>query len=286
MSLTVHHFLEPNSQTFSYVISESLTGCCAIIDPVLNFNIYTGHVTTPFADEIIDYVRNHHLSVQWIFDTHIHADHLTAAAYIQKKLGGKTGVGSQIIDVLDFWVPIFNNHADTPLDGSQFDHLFEDHERFSIGPIHGTVIATPGHTCACVSLLIQNHLFVGDTLFMPDIGTARTDFPGGDAGILYDSIQKLYQLPNDTIVHLCHDYPPEHRAIACETTIKEQKEKNILINQNTSKSDYIAQRCQRDQNKPPPQMLLPSIQVNLRSGHLGRHENNRRQYIKIPINSL
>jgi len=283
--MNIQSFFDPQTATISYVVADPATRACAIIDSVLDYDPDRGRVSTRSADHIIEYVRAQGYRVEWILETHVHADHLTAAAYLKKKLGGKTGIGNRTTEVLQHWVPIFNTARDTPLDGSQFDHLFADSETFNIGALTTTVLSTPGHTPACVSYHIGDAVFVGDTLLMPDYGTARTDFPGGDAHILYRSIRSLLALPDYTRVFTCHDYPPEGRGPAWESTVREQREQNILINEKVAEEAYVAERGRRDCGKPAPHLLLPSLQVNLRAGEFGTPENNGVRYIKIPVNA-
>ncbi|HUO44214.1 MAG TPA: MBL fold metallo-hydrolase [Burkholderiales bacterium] len=284
--MNVQPFFDPHTATISYVVADPATRACAIIDPVLDYDPARGRTSTHSADRVIAHVRAHDYQVAWILDTHVHADHLTAAAYLKQILGGMTGIGAKVTTVLRHWVPIFNTVHDTPLDGSQFDRLFADGEIFRIGALAATVIETPGHTPACISYHIGDAVFVGDTLFMPDYGTARTDFPGGNAHAMYRSIRRLLALPDSTRVFTCHDYPPEGRGPAWESTVAEQREKNILINDQVAESDYVAERSQRDRGKPAPQLLLPSLQVNLRAGEFGTPEDNGVRYIRIPINAL
>ncbi len=286
MSITIQTFFDKDTATLTHIVSDIKTKKAAIIDPVLNYDLYSGTSHTESADKIIAYIKEHNLELHWILETHIHADHLTASHYLREKLGGKIGIGLRIQDVLKLWVPIFNTSNDTPIDGSQFDCLFEDHESISLGATSIKILYTPGHTPACASYLIDNVIFVGDTLFMPDVGTARTDFPGGSAQTLYDSIQRILSLPENTRIYFCHDYPPADREVCYFSTVKEQKEKNILIKSSISKAEYITARNQRDQGKPVPHLLLPSIQVNLRAGTFGKSESNAVQYIKIPINTV
>lgn len=286
MSITIQTFFDKDTATLTHIVSDIKTKKAAIIDPVLNYDLYSGTSHTQSADKIIAYINEHNLELHWILETHIHADHLTASHYLREKLGGKIGIGLRIQDVLKLWVPIFNTSNDTPIDGSQFDCLFEDNESISLGATSIKILYTPGHTPACASYLIDNVIFVGDTLFMPDVGTARTDFPGGSAQTLYDSIQRILSLPENTRIYFCHDYPPADREVCYFSTVKEQKEKNILIKSSISKAEYITARNQRDQGKPVPHLLLPSIQVNLRAGTFGKSESNGVQYIKIPINTV
>lgn len=286
MSVNIKHFFDPQTNTFSYVISDPNTSATAIIDSVQNYDQYSGRTSTSSVDEIVEYISSNNLNVEWILETHIHADHLTASNILKSKLGGKTGIGSSITEVLKFWTPIFNTQADTAIDASQFDRLFTDQEIIRLGNINIKIIHTPGHTQACVSYLVEDAIFVGDTIFMPDVGTARTDFPGGSAETLYNSIQKILNLPDNTRIFTCHDYPPETRQESCESTVLEQKQHNVLINSNISKQKYITIRNKRDAGKPVPKLLLPSIQVNLRLGSFGQAEDNGVKYIKIPVDKI
>jgi glyoxylase-like metal-dependent hydrolase (beta-lactamase superfamily II) len=284
--MQIQHFFDEDTATFTYVVSDPATQHCAIIDPVLDYDMFAGKTATHSADAVIAFVQEHCLKLEWILETHAHADHLTGAHYIKAALGGKIGIGEHIKEVLSFWVPLFNTAQDTPLDGSQFDHLFTDGEVFSIGSIAVKVMHTPGHTPACVSYLMGDAAFVGDTLFMPYVGTARTDFPGGSASTLYESIQKLLSLPDTTKIFTCHDYPPQGEAVQHVSTVAEQKAHNGMVHDGVSKADYVAARNAKDVGKPVPRLLLPSIQVNLRAGNLGDAENNGVQYVKIPLNKL
>lgn len=282
----IHHFFDPNTSTFTYVVSDPATQKCAIIDPVLDYDMSAGKTSTSSADPVIAYVKEQKLEVEWILETHAHADHLTGSHYLKEELGGKIGIGEHIKEVLTFWVPMFNTEADTPLDGSQFDHLFKDGEIFKIGSLEVKVMHTPGHTPACLTYLIADAAFVGDTIFMPYVGTARTDFPGGSAQTLYQSIQKLLALPDDTKIYTCHDYPPEGEDVHYVSTVAEQKANNIMVHDGVSEAQYVAARNAKDVGKAVPRLLLPSIQVNLRAGGLGNPEDNGVQYIKIPLNRL
>jgi glyoxylase-like metal-dependent hydrolase (beta-lactamase superfamily II) len=282
----VHHFFDTDSATFTYVVSDPETKKCAIIDSVLNYDMFSGNTTTVSNDKVIAYVNEQNLSVDWILETHAHADHLTGSHYLRERLGGKIGIGEHIKDVLQFWVPLFNTTNDTPLDGSQFDNLFKDGELFSIGSIEVKVMYTPGHTPACVTYLMGDAAFVGDTIFMPYVGTARTDFPGGSAKRLYQSIQKLLALPENTNLFTCHDYPPPGQSETYISTVAEQKVKNSMVRDGISEAEYVAARNAKDVGKAVPRLLFPSIQVNLRAGDLGKAENNGVQYIKIPLNKL
>ena len=286
MTLSIKTFFDHDTATFSHVISDPDTQKAAVIDSVLSYDQYSGRTCTKSADILIDYIKQNTLTVEWILETHIHADHITAAKYLKQNLGGKTAIGASIKNVLKLWIPIFNSSADTPLDGSQFDKLFEDNELFQLGNLNLKVLYTPGHTPACSSYLVEDAVFVGDTLFMPDVGTGRTDFPGGNAATMYDSIQRILSLPDDTRLFACHDYPPQERNHAYLSTVKEQKENNVLIHSNVSKKEYILKRNQRDKGKSVPKLLLPSIQVNLRSGDFGHPESNEVNYVKIPVDKI
>lgn len=282
----IHHFFDKDTATFTYVVNDESTQKCAIIDSVLDYDMNAGKTSNASADEIIAYVKENNLTVEWILETHAHADHLTASHYLKEKLGGKIGISEHIKDVLEFWVPLFNTAHDTPLDGSQFDHLFKDGEVFKIGTIEVKVMNTPGHTPACLSYIMGDAVFAGDTIFMPYVGTARTDFPGGSAQTLYHSIQKLLSLPENTKIYTCHDYPPEGKEVGYVSTVAEQKTKNTMVHEGVSEAEYVTARNAKDKGKAVPRLLLPSIQVNLRAGDLGKPENNGIQYIKVPLNKI
>lgn len=284
--MDIQHFFDNDTATFTYVVSDPSTRQCAIIDSVLDYDMASGKTSTRSADAVIAYVKAQKLSVQWILETHVHADHLTASHYLKEELGGKIGIGEHVKDVLAYWVPLFNSGHDTKLDGSQFDHLFKDGETFSIGTIPVRVIYTPGHTPACVCYHMKDAVFVGDTIFMPYVGTARTDFPGASAATLYNSIQKLYALADDTRIYVCHDYPKEGDKERCFTTIAEEKKNNVLVHQGIGEGDYVKNRNARDVGKPVPRLLLPSLQVNLRAGTFGQPEANGICYVKIPVDKL
>lgn len=286
MALTIKTFFDEVTATCTHIVSDPDSCKAAIIDSILNYDQYSGRISTQSIDQVVAYIRDNSLSVDWILDTHIHADHLTGSHYLKEQLGGQIGISAKIKDVLALWVPIFNTAEDTCLDASGFDHLFEDGEVFKLGNIDVQVIYTPGHTPACVSYLIEDALFVGDLLLMPDLGTARTDFPGGSASSLYDSVKKVLNFPCNTRIFICHDYPPEGRGIAWESTVKEQKEKNILVNDAVTKDEYMAVRHKLDEGKPVPKLLLPSIQANLRGGAFGLPEKNDVRYIKIPVDTI
>jgi glyoxylase-like metal-dependent hydrolase (beta-lactamase superfamily II) len=286
MAINIKTFFDAATATFTHIVSDPSTRKAAIIDSVLDYDQYSGRTKTKSADQVIAYINEQKLSVAWILDTHIHADHITASYYLKEKLGGKIGVGERIKEVLALWVPIFNTGKDTNLDASQFDHLFKDGEVFKIGNVDVKVMHTPGHTPACSSYLIEDAIFVGDTIFMYDIGTARTDFPGGSAEIMYESVRKILSLPDETRIFMCHDYPTEGRDVVWLTTVKEQKGKNILVHEGISKEQYVTMRNKRDEGKAVPKLLFPSIQANLRTGTFGMPEDNNVTYIKIPVNKI
>ena len=283
----VKEFFDHDTFTWSYIVysKNSNNKKCAIIDSVLGYDISSGRTNTKSADLIINFIEENGLDLEWILETHIHADHLTAAQYIKSKLGGKTAISKHIIKVLKTWIPILNIQDDTPDDGSQFDHIFEDDELFNIGDLKAQVIHTPGHTPADTSYIIGNSIFVGDAMFLPDVGTGRCDFPDGSSRDSYISSQKLLSLPDDYIMYVGHDYPPAGRSPESNATIIEQKTENIRINKLITKDEYITKRDSDDKGKPVPKLLLPSIQVNLRAGDFGKKSNGT-QYIKIPIDMV
>ena len=283
----IKSFFDPDTFTVSYVVSDPVTKQAALIDSVLNYCPASSRTHTESADALIEFVTASGLTVQWILETHVHADHLSAAPYLKDKLGGKIGIGNHISTVQDVFGEIFDAGPDFAHDGSQFDHLFEDGERFMIGEIEAEAIWTPGHTPACMVYHIGDAGFVGDTLFMPDFGTARCDFPGGDAATLYRSIQKIYALPDETRLFMCHDYmAPGREHFAWETTVGEQKAGNIHIKAGTSEADFVKMRTERDATLSMPTLILPSVQVNMRAGHLPEPAENGRRYLKIPLNAV
>ncbi len=281
----VTSFFDEPTNTVTHIVADPATGCAVIIDPVLDFDQADARTGTASADKLIAEIRTKGLKVEWILETHIHADHLTAAHYLKEHLNAPIGVGRNISDVQKTFNPVFHQPYLVPDDGRPFDHLFSDGEEFSIGNLTVTIIATPGHTPACVSYLIGDALFVGDTLFMPDYGTARCDFPGGDAGMLYDSIDRLLSLPGETRMFLCHDYPPASRAPAWETTVADQRAHNIHI-ANRTREEFVKLRTARDQDLKMPQLIFPSLQVNIQAGELPEAEDNGVQYLKIPLNQF
>ena len=284
MQPIVKTFFDEPTFTFSHVVSDSETKECAIIDSVLDFDYASGKTDRVSADQIITYIKEEGLQTKWILETHVHADHLSAAPYLKDQLGGTLAIGDHITVVQDVFGKAFNAGTDFERDGSQFDHLFKDDESFNIGSIAAKAIHTPGHTPACMSYLIGDALFVGDTLFMPDYGTARCDFPGGDATTLYQSIQKLFTLPDETRVFMCHDYKaPGRDEYQFETTIGEERQHNIHVSVEHDQADFIQMRESRDATLDMPRLILPSVQVNMRAGHLPPAEDNGQRYLKIPV---
>ncbi|MDI9246302.1 MBL fold metallo-hydrolase [Marinobacter sp. CHS3-4] len=283
----VHPFFDEPTNTFSYVVRDPDSTSCAIIDSVLDFDYSAGRTDVRSADEIIDYIRSNNLTVEWILETHVHADHLSAAPYLHEKLGGKTGIGAKIVEVQEIFGKAFNAGSEFARDGSQFDALFEEGDTLHIGGLEGRVLHTPGHTPACLTYVFGDAAFVGDTLFMPDYGTARCDFPGGDARTLYQSIQKVLSLPEDTRLFLCHDYKgPEREAFSAETTVGEQRRSNIHVRDGITESEFVEMREKRDATLGMPRLILPSVQVNMRAGEMPPAENNGQVYLKVPLNFL
>lgn len=281
----VKDFFHEDTNTFSYVVRDPATKACAIIDSVLDYDPASASTSTIHADKIIAYIKEQGLTVEWILETHVHADHLTAAQYLKEELGGKIAMSQKIGIVQETFGAIY--HLDIKQWNAQqlFDYLFEDHESFQIGTLKAYNIPTPGHTPACLSYVIGDAVFVGDTLFMPDYGTARCDFPRGSAEQLYDSVQSLFQLPEDTRVFLCHDYLPETReSYVCESDIQTQKTQNIHIHQGISKAEFAQMRNQRDSGLNMPKLILPAIQINMKAGQFPEPEANGVSYLKLPLN--
>ena len=284
MAAIIKHFFDASSNTFTYVVHDAETNYGVVIDPVLNYEAAAGKCTLESATEVIEYVESQGLSIEYILETHIHADHLSATRILKKALGGQIGIGGQVTEVQQTFANVFNIDADFPQDGSQFDVLFEDEDTFKVGNLTFTVWHTPGHTPACVSFLVDNNIFVGDTLFMPDYGTARTDFPAGSAKSLYQSIQRILSLTDDTQIFLCHDYGTASRKEICgRTSVAEQKANNIHLGNNTTEADFIALREDRDSKLKAPALLYPSVQFNIRSGQFPSAEQNGTHYFKIPL---
>ena len=285
MHADIQHFFDENTNTFSYVVSDPVTLQCAIIDSVLDYDPASATTTTTHVDEIIAYINKNELTVEWILETHVHADHLTASQYLKSQLGGKIAMSHKISIVQETFSAIYNLDIKYFNSHQSFDYLFADHETFTIGELQAYNIPTPGHTPACLSYVIGDAVFVGDTLFMPDYGTARCDFPKGSAGQLYDSVQLLYELPEETRVFLCHDYLPESRErYEHETLLKTQKEQNIHIHTGVSKAEFIEMRTQRDATLTMPKLILPSIQINMDAGKFPQPEANGIRYLKLPLN--
>lgn len=282
----VHGIFDPKTWTVTYVVHQGVGSACAIIDSVLDYDPKSGRTSHHSADQVVEYVQTHQLKVEWILETHAHADHLTAAPYLKAKLGGKTAIGDHITEVQKVFKGIFNLEPEFKLDGSQFDHLFKADEEIKVGNLVGKTLFVPGHTPACVAYQFGDAVFVGDTLFMPDVGTARCDFPGGDAKALYASIRMLLSLPPKTRLFMCHDYPPTDRPIAFETTVEEQRTKNIHMHEGVSEADFVAMRTKRDATLEMPVLILPSVQINIRAGELPPKEDNGIAYVKIPLNAL
>ena len=278
-------FFDPATNTISYVVKDPNSNACAIVDSVMDLNYAAGRITYEHADELIAFVQNYGLTLEWQIETHVHADHLSAAPYIQEKLGGKIGVGANITVVQDVFGKIFNEGTEFQRDGSQFDALFEDGDEYTIGTMKAFAIHTPGHTPACMTHVIGNAAFVGDTLFMPDGGSARADFPGGDAGILYDSIQKVLALPDDMRLFMCHDYAPNGREIMWETTVLDEKKHNIHVGEGKTREDFIKFRTERDATLDVPKLIIPSLQVNMRAGEIPTDDSGR-PMLKVPVNGL
>jgi glyoxylase-like metal-dependent hydrolase (beta-lactamase superfamily II) len=286
MKPEVTAFFHQQTFTVTYLVKDPDSNHCAIIDSVLDFDASSGRTSTTTADDLIYHIRDKELIVDWILETHVHADHLSAAPYLQAALGGKTGIGSNVPIVQDVFAQIFNTETDFKADGSQFDHLFSDGEEVVLG--HGvfTVWSTPGHTPACVSYVFDDAIFVGDTLFMPDFGTARTDFPGGDAELLYKSIKLMFSLPQATRIFTCHDYAPNGREYIWESSVAEQSRDNIHIGGDVSEEAFVKMRTERDAKLSMPDLILPSVQVNMRAGQLPPKEDNGVRYLKIPLDRL
>lgn len=286
MKPTIQAFYDPATWTVSYVVFDESGGSCAIIDPVLDYDPKSGRTSTHSADKLIAFIREWRLSVEWILETHAHADHLSSADYLKHQVGGKTGIGDHIPAVQKTFTKIFNLGDEFVPDGHHFDHLFADGELFSVGNLTGKAIAVSGHTPADLAYQFDDTVFVGDTLFMPDIGTARADFPGGDAHQLFHSIRKILALPSTTRLFMCHDYPPATRAAAWESTVAQQRAHNIHVHDGIDENTFVSMRNRRDATLEMPNLLLPSIQVNIRAGKLPPVETNGVAYFKIPVNLI
>ena len=283
----VKAFFDEATFTVTFVVKDPESQACAIVDSVLDFDYASGRTDTRSADAVIAHVRDEGLEVEWILETHVHADHLSAAPYIQERVGGKIGIGDRIKVVQDTFGKIFNEGTEFQRDGSQFDKLFVEGDTFTVGGLEGHVLHTPGHTPACLTYVIGDAAFVGDTLFMPDFGTARCDFPGGSAEVLYDSIQKILALPDETRIFVAHDYKaPGRDDYAWETTVAEEKARNIHIGGGASKEAFVKMRTERDATLAMPRLIIPSLQVNMRAGQMPPAEDDGHVYLKVPVNGL
>ena len=279
-------FYDEDSNTLSYIVRDPDSNCCAVIDPVLDFDYASGTISYQCADKIVSSIRAKGWQLELLLETHVHADHLSAAPYIQEILGGKIGISKYITLVQEEFGKLFNEGTRFQRDGSQFDILFEEDQQYSIGNLNGLAMHTPGHTPACITYVIGDAAFVGDTLFMPDSGTARADFPGGDARILYRSIQRILGLPDETRLYMCHDYQPNGRALEYQTTVGEQKAANIHLCNNTAEDEFVLMREQRDSTLGMPRLILPSLQVNMRAGNFPEPDDNEMVYLKTPVRGL
>jgi glyoxylase-like metal-dependent hydrolase (beta-lactamase superfamily II) len=286
MRPAVEAFFDRDSETFSYVVYDHEAGHAAVVDPVLDYDAKSGRTRTDGAQRLVDFVRAKKLTVEWILETHAHADHLSAAPFVRDQLGGRIAIGEKIIEVQKIFRDVFNLEKEFLVDGSQFDKLFAEGEKFYIGDIEGEVIYTPGHTPADMSWHIGDAVFVGDTLFMPDVGTARCDFPGGNANTLFKSIQHLLQMPEDTRLYMCHDYPGDARPHQYLTTVGEQRQHNIHVHDGVTEEEFVTMRNARDKTLEMPKLILPSIQLNIRAGQMPPAEDNGTVYFKIPVNRL
>ena len=287
MHPAVHAFFDEATNTLTYVVQEPEGRACAVIDSVLDFDYASGRTDTRSADAVIAFIRDRGLDLQWVLETHVHADHLSAAPYIQERLGGQIGIGERITVVQETFGKVFNEGTRFQRDGSQFDRLFRDGDSLMIGQMRGDVMHTPGHTPACLTYVIGDAAFVGDTLFMPDFGTARCDFPGGSAETMFDSVQRILALPDATRIFVGHDYKAPGRDVyAWESTVGEQKARNVHVGAGKSRADFVALRTARDATLAMPRLIIPSLQVNMRAGHMPEPEENGKSYLKVPINGL
>ena len=279
-------FFDDPTNTLTYVVKDPASNACAVVDSVMDLDYPSGSITFAGADRIIDYIRQQELELQWILETHVHADHLSAAPYIKNRLGGKIAIGANICVVQETFGKVFNAEAEFARDGSQFDVLLHDGDSILIGEMHGTALHTPGHTPACMSYVLGDAAFVGDTLFMPDGGTARVDFPGGDAATLFSSIQRLLSLPQEVRIFVCHDYLPGGRELEFQTTIAEQLSSNIHVNQSIGEVSFIKMRVTRDATLGMPALILPALQINMRAGHMPPAEPGGQLFLKLPVNAF
>lgn len=282
----VKPFFDPATNTISYVVKDPSSDACAVVDSVMDIDYAAGRITYDSADEIIAYIQDNKLKLEWLIETHVHADHLSAAPYIQEKLGGKLGIGEKITVVQETFGKVFNEGTEFQRDGSQFDKLFKDGDTYQIGEMTAFAMYTPGHTPACMVHVMGDAAFAGDTLFMPDGGSARADFPGGDAGTLYDSIQKVLALPDDMRLFMCHDYGPNGRDIAWETSVGDEKAHNIHVGGGKSRDEFVRFRTERDAQLDMPKLIIPSLQVNMRAGQLPPADDSGKTFLKVPVNGL
>jgi len=282
----VHGIFDKATWTVTYIVHSGVGTACAIIDSVLDYDPKSGRTSTTSADKVVAYVQANQLQVAWILETHAHADHVSAAPYLKKHLGGKTAIGTRITQVQKVFKGVFNLETSFKEDGSQFDQLLDSDEEFKVGELIGKVLFVPGHTPACVAYQFGDAVFVGDTLFMPDVGTARCDFPGGDAQALYASTRKILSLPPETRLFMCHDYPPNDRTISFETTVAEQRAKNIHVHDGITEAQFVEMRTKRDATLDMPVLILPAVQINIRAGELPPKESNGVSYLKIPLDAL
>jgi glyoxylase-like metal-dependent hydrolase (beta-lactamase superfamily II) len=287
MQANVEAFFDPATFTYSYVVTDPGSKRCAIVDSVLDYDPAAGRTSHKSADRLVEYVKDNQLQVDWLLETHVHADHLSAAPYLKRELGGRLAIGENITIVQNTFGKLFNAGTEFATDGRQFDHLFKDGDNFQIGAIEARAIHTPGHTPACMTYLIGDAAFVGDTLFMPDYGTARCDFPGGDARTLFQSIRKLFELPDATRLFMCHDYKaPGRDDFRNQTTVAEERAHNVHVHEGIGEADFVAMRSARDATLGMPTLILPSVQVNMRAGQLPPAEDNGTRYLKIPLDVL
>jgi glyoxylase-like metal-dependent hydrolase (beta-lactamase superfamily II) len=282
----VEPFFDSATSTFTYVVHAGDGTAAAVIDSVLDYDPKSGRTSTASADRVIAFVREHDLRIEWLLETHAHADHLSAAHYLKRHLGGKIAIGEQICLVQHTFKDVFNLGEDVPADGTQFDHLFAADEAFAVGALSAHALHVPGHTPADVAYQIGDAVFVGDTLFMPDVGSARCDFPGGDAHTLYRSVRKLLSLPPQTRLFMCHDYPPASRDANCETTVDEERRKNVHLHEGVSEDEFVEMRTARDRTLSMPVLILPAVQINIRAGDMPTPESNGVRYLKIPLDAL
>jgi glyoxylase-like metal-dependent hydrolase (beta-lactamase superfamily II) len=284
MNARTQSFFDQGTSTFSYVVFDPISQFCIVIDPVLNYDPKSGRTNTSSTDIVISFIKENHLKLDWILETHAHADHLSAAAYLRDELGGKVAIGEEIVRVQNVFKGIFNLGDEFKVDGSQFDYLLKDQETITFGNLSFKSLFVPGHTPACMAYEIEDSIFVGDTMFMPDVGTARCDFPGGETATLYHSIKKILSYPAETKLYMCHDYPPPSRSAQFLTSVKDQRTSNIHVNDSVGLNDFISMRAKRDKELEMPVLILPAIQINIRAGKMPPKETNGTSYLKIPLN--